>query len=325
MGLASSQVTLLMLTARKADCELDMAIASNRKMALAREASNLSQEYYSRLQSKDLAFYSNGAYHEVNYEYLMGYDYATTRQILFGESDGALKKGGSAVLTDYTGKVVLSNYYADILKKFDITNGETFSHTAFPKILAYMSGYEQSDIEAVMASKELSGHTISMTEINSSTGEFKADATLDISADIQCEISKLIDFYKPIFMAAATNGWTTEYNAMISSNNEYIGDALVSGVFQLAEVFDNGSYYEATSLTYFVTTGLLDEKNDSDHREEVTAWYEAEKAIINDKETQLDVYITELSTELEAITTEMESIQSFIDDAVGSVFDWGAG
>ena len=62
MGLASSQVTLLMLTARKADCEYDIAIASNRKMSLAREASSLSQEYYQKLNTKNLAYYANGTY-----------------------------------------------------------------------------------------------------------------------------------------------------------------------------------------------------------------------------------------------------------------------
>ena len=33
--------------------------------------------------------------------------------------------------------------------------------------------------------------------------------------------------------------------------------------------------------------------------------------------------MSDLSTELEAIKTEMQSIQSLIDDAISSVFDWG--
>ena len=44
-----------------------------------------------------------------------------------------------------------------------------------------------------------------------------------------------------------------------------------------------------------------------------------------EKETFIDLDLDELSTELEAINTEMQSIQSLIDDAVGSVFDWGSG
>lgn len=52
MGLACSNIRLLTLTARKADCEYGISIDSMRKMALTREQSALSQEYYSKLQSK---------------------------------------------------------------------------------------------------------------------------------------------------------------------------------------------------------------------------------------------------------------------------------
>ena len=44
-----------------------------------------------------------------------------------------------------------------------------------------------------------------------------------------------------------------------------------------------------------------------------------------EKETYLDLQIDDLSTELEAINTEIQSVQSLIDDAVSSVFDWGSG
>lgn len=44
-----------------------------RKMALTREQSALSQEYYSKLQSKTISYYNNGQYNKINYNYLMGY------------------------------------------------------------------------------------------------------------------------------------------------------------------------------------------------------------------------------------------------------------
>ena len=77
--------------------------------------------------------------------------------------------------------------------------------------------------------------------------------------------------------------------------------------------------------TYFITAGLVEARTDSDVREEITAWYNAEKERISEKETYLDLHIDELSTELEAINTELQAIQSLIDDAVSSVFDWGSG
>ena len=89
-------------------------------------------------------------------------------------------------------------------------------------------------------------------------------------------------------------------------------------------VNDEGNYDPDTSLTYYVTSGLVAQNNNSEVREEVTAWYEAEKARISEKESYLDIDMDNLSTELESINTEIQSIQSLIDDAISSVFDWGS-
>lgn len=331
MGLASSQVTLLMLTARKADCEYDIAIASNRKMSLAREASSLSQEYYQKLNTKNLAYYANGTYNNLTYEYLMGYgDIASNKLLCEGDDRYPYKSDFRSVLTDYKGRVVLNPLYAKMIEEVTgKTNGETFSITDnLAKLLAKavnINGIDEKKIQTVLNNKDLTGIGMGGSRVDSSSGVDLGPDFVNVSAQVQAQILNIINLYKPIFTAAATNGWTTEYNAQMKANDEYLGDALASGVFQLAQVYDNGSYYEDTSLTYFITSGVVQEQNDSDHREEVTAWYEAEKSILNEKETQLDVFITELSTELEAIKTEMESIQTFIDDAIGTVFDWGSG
>ncbi|MBQ4400216.1 MAG: hypothetical protein II830_02845, partial [Alphaproteobacteria bacterium] len=67
-------------------------------------------------------------------------------------------------------------------------------------------------------------------------------------------------------------------------------------------------------LTYFTTTGLVLERTDSSIREEITAWYNAEKERIATKEGFIDLELQDLSTELEAIKTEMESIKSQMED-----------
>ena len=67
MGLACSQARLLTLTARKADCEYGMSMDSMHKMALTREMSELSQEYYSKLQAKKISYYHDGQYYKMNY------------------------------------------------------------------------------------------------------------------------------------------------------------------------------------------------------------------------------------------------------------------
>ena len=119
-------------------------------------------------------------------------------------------------------------------------------------------------------------------------------------------------------------GWTSEYNNEIKTNEDYINDGLVSGTLQLAKVDDEGNYEPDTSLTFFITQGAVESRVDSDIREEITAWYEEQKAAISEKENWLDIEIDDLSTELESINTEIQSVKSFIDDAISSVFDWGS-
>ena len=73
MGLSIDNIRLLTLTRRKADLEYNISINAMEKMALAREQSDLSKEYYSRLQAKNITYYANGQYNKMDYGYLMGY------------------------------------------------------------------------------------------------------------------------------------------------------------------------------------------------------------------------------------------------------------
>ena len=68
MGLACSNIRLLTLTARKADCEYGISIDSMRKMAIAREQTQLSQEYNSKLKAKQISYFANGKYNQINYK-----------------------------------------------------------------------------------------------------------------------------------------------------------------------------------------------------------------------------------------------------------------
>jgi hypothetical protein len=155
-----------------------------------------------------------------------------------------------------------------------------------------------------------------------STGETKV---IDNSSTFTDKVKSLVDFYYPIFASAAANGWTTEYNKNMQSNENYVSDAIISGTFHLATAKNTGEYDEQTSLNYFITSGLVESRNDSNVREEATARYNAKKEELAMKESMLDLRLDELSTELESINTMMESVKSFIDDATSSIFDWGSG
>ena len=329
MGLACSQIRLLSLTARKADCEYGISIDSMQKMALTREQTQLSQEYYSKLQSKQISYYANGQYNKINYNYLMGYgnNYSA---ILSGTQP--LKDENSMILTDYKGQVVMSDTYANAITSVlgsSIMNsdgqGGTFSVDKIAEIMAaLLPGFTADQFQTVIDNEKVqSTGTFDMT--NTLTGEVtEENVTIDTSDATTEKIQSLVDFYYPIFSAAAANGWTTEYNKEMQTNDDYVSDAIVSGTFQLASVGSEGTYEPGTSLTYFTTAGLVQERTDSDVREEITAWYNAEKERISEKENYLDIDMDNLSTELESINTEIQSIQSLIDDAISSVFDWGS-
>ena len=204
--------------------------------------------------------------------------------------------------------------------------GGTFSTDRIPEMLAALCpGFDAEIFKTVIDEKNLSSAYDAHT-VNTLTGEETGNSVVvDNSSTTTEKVQALIDFYYPIFSAATANGWTTEYNKDMALNDDYVSDALVSGSFQLTTVNNVGEYDEGGSLTYFITAGLVEARTDSDVREEITAWYNAEKERISEKETYLDLHIDELSTELEAINTELQAIQSLIDDAVSSVFDWGSG
>lgn len=329
MGLACNQIRLLTLTARKADCEQGISLASMQKMALTRESSQLSQEYYSRLQSKEISYYANGQYNKMNYSYLMGYgaNYAS----IWNNDKYALKDDNSMILADYRGQVVMSDEYANAITSvlgssaMDINGrGGTFSSENIPAIIAALCpGIEAETVKTVMEGNNINS-SYEATATNTLTGESTGkQVTVDNTATMTDKIKQVVDFYLPIFQSAAANGWTTEYNKDMGANDDYISDAIISGTFQLESVNKAGEYDEGTSLTYFITSGAVESRANSDSREEITAWYNAEKERISSKETYLDLQIDDLSTELEAINTEIQSVQSLVDDAISSVFDWG--
>ncbi len=330
MGLACSNIRLLTLTARKADCEYGISIDSMQKMALSREQTQLSQEYNSKLKAKQISYYANGKYNKINYSYLMGY--GNNYSAVTGGTQ-PLKSQNSMILTDFKGQVVMSKAYANAITSVLGSSamntqgrGGTFSTDQIPAILAkLLPGFTEAQFKNAIDGKSQDSTSYDANGKQTITGEDTGNkVTVDNTETTTKKIQSIVDFYYPIFQAAAANGWTTEYNNDMGTNDDYVSDALSSGTFQLATVNDEGNYEPDTSLTYYVTSGLVAQNNNSEVREEVTAWYEAEKARISEKEDYLDIDMDNLSTELESINTEIQSIQSLIDDAISSVFDWGS-
>ncbi len=354
MGLACSQVRMLTLISRKADNELETMLISNKKLALSREQSELSQEYYSKLQTKKINYYNDGAYSTITYSYLMGdstlkSSFIDTYAMSYINSDIAdeydlssistsvTKTDNSIILTDYRGLVVLNNEYANAIIATcgdDVScdgngRGSTFKASYIPQIIATYMGFTEGSDEynAIIAvynndTEALEALGLGTTTIDGTTEDGTVISSSFTSSTRASVYQQIIDFYKPIFQACASNGWTTEYTSNLS-DSDYISNALTSGIFQLQTVDDYGEYESGTSLQYYLNAAFITERTDSETQAEITAWYNAEKEKISAKEDYWDVELQNLSTELSAIETEIESVQSLIDDAISSVFDWG--
>lgn len=322
MGLAASQINLLTLTRRKASCELGISIDAMRKMQLTREMSQLTQEYNSKLSAKQVVYHADNSYHKVDYQYLMG-NRSTFSNVGFQRNTSKIKNNYNMVLTDYTGKVVLSNYYANaIMKVCNVGLGGSFSMDKLPEILEELNPAKIFTADNYRNGVE--NYTWSATGYSPVQGSGSAHATTGSSTTAYNEaIENIIAYFYPIFLAASVNGWTVDYNNQINNNDDYLTDAIVSGTLVLAEVDEYGQYDGDATLTYFSIAGDIDLRPDTSKREELTREYDAEKERIAEKESWIDLEMEDLSTELEAIKTEIESVKTYVNDAIQSVFSWG--
>lgn len=142
----------------------------------------------------------------------------------------------------------------------------------------------------------------------------------NVAAKIEA-IDKIIDGKtKPEYKKAGNSTYITV------SNSENLQAGLKSGLYQLVNVssLKYGGYSKGQNLDYFKTQNYVVEQTDQSTRETITAWYNAAKADLNEKENYWDSEITQLSTELNTITTEIDSVKKLREDAISSTFKWGS-
>ncbi len=325
-ALAINQASIRFCQRRKSQCQLDITLIQNANILLANEQSNLSREYNARLKGKDISYYANGEYNKMSYSFLMGTG-LTTFDLLWNNPKN-IKSDNSMILTDAGGLVVMNDEYAHALKKVlgdgcinAKGKGGTFSTDKIPALIAEVAGLDEEAVKEIIAGGTLSSvwegnaiHKNTQTlNVNSIESEYNNSDTLTD------KIASIVDFFYPIFQAAAVNGWTNRYSKEIETNPDYVSDALVSGTLQLQQVQkSDGNYKPDTSLSYFTMAGIggVTAKQESSHREEVTAWYNQQRELINQKETMNNLRITELDAEMQALNTEMESLKSLIQDDI---------
>lgn len=161
MGLSVSQVRLLALTTRKADIELQMQVDSKRRQMLTRQSTELSTQYYQRLQDSNIMYATSAGYEDVTYGYLMG-DCANGHitssfynQILTGaDNDIATKPENDMILINKYGKVVVDSDIARaiIKSKFEVPTGTVYDQTT--EALKQLMSANQSGNQQVTAITE---------------------------------------------------------------------------------------------------------------------------------------------------------------------------
>lgn len=173
-----------------------------------------------------------------------------------------------------------------------------------------------------------------------------------LTGTVAKQVSNMMSYYGAIFSATFSGsseltggGYINTYNGSakltknadgkyeVAQNDTYqnliqgdnLQNGLKSGLYQLVNVSSNstGGYAKAQGLDYFKTQNLVVEKTDSSERETITAWFNAARADLDEKESYWDTEITSLSSELNTITTEIDSVKKLREDAITSTFKWG--
>jgi len=186
---------------------------------------------------------------------------------------------------------------------------------------------------------------------------FNSEGLANIDPQIAKQLVNIIDYYGSMFSAAfngkgkTTDGNTTlnHYNATAKIKKDDFGhyvidednggnsvynkvtdtdklqDGLQSGIYQLINISSpiTGGYSKGQDLAYFEAQNQVVEHINNGDRETITAWYNAERADLNSKESYWDSEVSDLSVELSAITTEIDSVKSLRKDAISSTFKWG--
>lgn len=331
MALAISQTDYAnYIIPRKAAVQLRMQECEFDKLNLMTRQSNEERDYQSKLKScKSLSYYANGNYNKVNYNFLMG-NGCKTLNLLYKNPE-MLKTENSMILTDVNGLVVIGNDYLEAMKNVlgascvnSKGRGTTFSSDKIPELIAEVmeNAMSADDIRKVINGETLES-SYSATTVNTATLEATGSTTVDNSSATTDVYQKIIDFYYPIFQAAASNGWTTEYNKEMERNSGYVDAALQEGFFQLANVDEYGYYEPDTSLQYFINMGDIEQRDDAHTKELLRSEHEENQDRLREEETMIDLLLEDYSAEYEALTAQEESYKSLIQDGL-KTFEWCA-
>ncbi len=128
---------------------------------------------------------------------------------------------------------------------------------------------------------------------------------------------KQIDFYDQIFTAIADNGWTYDENL---NDDDYLNQMLQNGSYYFTTMTedtsdddDDGTKYDY-SFTVASNCKNIFTVSDTDARETAFAEYQAQKLILNNKESKINKEMKNLESELAAIKKMKESCEQITEE-----------
>ncbi len=215
MGLAAGQARLLSITARKSDCEFRSMSLSHQKISLARQLSDLSNEYQNSLDQTKLI-----------YDYYGTGDTNTPLSYGILMSPSALNDYMPTTVTDTLGRVVLNNKYASVARAAGIPQEGLGTLPSESMRNAFIQGLASKGvITNVLAS------TILGLPYNQEAG-FGGGATVSVQTK-NVNISELSEILSDYLVTPLDTSYDSEYtrgiNLYSNSDSTYYVNSAKSG------------------------------------------------------------------------------------------------
>lgn len=185
--------------------------------------------------------------------------------------------------------------------------------------------YNWVDIDSNEYKNWVSEHATWEEEFNSAEGDYNDTVEAQTTA-LTAEQESQINFYDELFSTIAEKGWT--FNEKVSEP-EYLNQMLQNNLYMITTVERNGEYNDDSDVFEWdneYSTDIASNCNnifavsDNEGIYEAMAEYEYQKNLIHRKESQVDLKMKDLETELQSINSIIESTKKIEQENIEKNF-----
>lgn len=335
MGLAASQTRLLSLTARQHTVEHNAQRIQNNKMRLSNDSDRVYQVYLNALNDTALktlqtssetgdTCWING---NINNLMRWGTSDSTTGNVFYVQdiSTGKLYVP-KAIGEKYDIATDARNFaeqfgitYTQVDNNQDIKNNYNNAIAlGWDRIMEdgiYAQYLEASDREAFLTAHGLTSEDAD----NYATYLRYLSDYVAYPSDIVWKASDSVKatYYEEIYNAITSAGGYIEASEQRAQNDTWVQNMIKNAQVILTTWDDENSMLSKTSAS--LNTNIK-EVTDNTKVEKASQEYEAEMALINNKDTSYDTILQTLESERTSLTTEIDSLQNVIDNNIDKHF-----